>query len=562
MKSTDPVSLLKPMLAKAMAAAGIEVDVELVFERPANSEFGDWSCNVALQLAGELKKSPLVIAKQIVAAAKIEKPLEKIEAVAPGFINFSLMPEFLMAEAAQIVKNGGSYGKSQTGRDKTVIVDYSAPNIAKRFSVGHLRSTIIGQALYNLYQFAGWQAIGDNHLGDWGTQFGKMIVAIRHWAKKPVTELTIEELEELYVRFHSEAENQPELEDEGRAAFKALEDGRPAERQLWESLVATSMAEFDAIYDLLGVKIDFALGESFYEDKMAAVIEEGKKAGVFTKSRGALIVDLEDVGLPPALVQKQDGATLYFTRDLATLKYRLGRWQPDKIVYEVGDDQRLHFRQLFATAAKLGWFKPEQLVHVAHGMVRLPEGKMSTRKGRTIKLEAVLQEAISKASQFNPDPKIATAVGVGAVKYNDLKRSPDTNYVFQWDEMLSLKGNSGPYLQYTYARSASVLRKAKHQPDPNLKFEKLQLEKSELDLLRWLNQFSDSLEEALAKHGPHLLCQYLHQLGLKFNLFYTEHSILQADQKQQAQRLLLTAATATVLKTGLTLLGIEALEEM
>lgn len=547
---------IKELLAKT---AGVKME-EIFLEHPENLGHGDYATNIAMVLAKKKKQKPRELAEKIVAKIPKTDFLEKIEVAGPGFINFWLSNKILTGEPLKIIEQGLKYGSFNVGQGKTAIIDYSSPNIAKRFTIGHLRSTIIGQVLYNLYQFCGWKVIGDNHLGDWGTQFGKMIVAVRKWAKKPISKLSIDEMEELYVKFHEEVEKDSCLDDLARQAFKNLEDGKNEERKIWRQLVDASMQEFQKIYHLLGVKIDVAYGESFYEEMMPAVIKEAKKKKAAVKSKGALVVLFPRDKLPPAMLLKSDGATTYFTRDLATIKFRKEKWQPELVIYEVGSEQSLHFKQVFWAAELLGWAKREDFFHVPHGLIRLKEGKMSTRKGRTIKLEKVLQEAMKKASKFNDDPEISRAVGIGAVKYNDLKRSPTSGYVFDWKEILNLEGNSGPYLQYTYARCKSVLAKTK---DGNYKLaQNIKLNEEELAVLRRLYRFPEIIIEAAEKYSPNLICNFLFDLAQKFNVFYNKHRILKPDSSEESFRLGLTAAVAQTLENGLKLLGLETPKKM
>ncbi len=583
---------IKKSIIQALAVAvynlGAKVPVnQLWLEHPAVEAHGDYSSNIALAMLDKFKvqsskfkvTNPRELAEKIVGVLSSNKELKKvvsrIEVAGPGFINFYLKSDSLVSRLGEIVKAGDRYGSSDHGKGKTFVIDYSSPNIAKRFTVGHLRSTIIGQAVYNLYKFLGWNGIGDNHLGDWGTQFGKMIVAIRKWAGKPVDELTIDEMETLYVRFHQEAEKDGFLDSAARQAFKNLEDGKEEERTMWKRLVDRSMREFQKIYDLLDVKIDLAYGESFYEDMMPAIIEEAKKKKVAVSSKGALIIPYPNDVLPPSMLLKSDGATTYLTRDLATIKSRQEKWNPNLVIYEVGAEQTLHFRQVFWAAELLGWAKREKFYHIAHGLIRLKEGKMSTRRGNVIKLEEVLAEAIERAKKFNPDEKIAAAVGIGAVKYNDLKHAPPTGYVFDWEEMITLEGNSGPYLQYTYARTQSVLQKSEirnSKSETNLKFEipNYKLNYEELVILRWIYRFPEVVEEAARQYAPNLVCTFLYELAQRFNSFYNKHRILESDKRQATSdkpeqtefRLLLTAGVGQVLKNGLTLLGIQTPEKM
>lgn len=548
-----------------------EEQIELEF--PELSEYGDYSTNIALVSAKKTGKNPKEKAEEIVSELKKDPKLSefvsKIEVAGPGFINFFLSEKALINGIFEIEKEKEAYGKSDWGKGKTAVVEYSSPNIAKRFGIGHLRSTVIGQSLYNLYKFLGFKVIGVNHIGDWGTQFGTILYQINSKGLNP-KELTIDELEKLYVEFNSEAEKDKKLWEKAKAEFKKLEEKDPKTREIWKEIVATSLKEFDRIYKILGVKIDNRYGESFYEDKMPEVIEEVREKGLSLKSEGAEIVEFKN--MPPAMLIKSDGTTTYFTRDLATLKFRIEEWDSKIIIYEVGSDQTLHFRQVFAAAELLGWSEGKELVHVSHGLIRFVYGKMSTRKGEGVKLEEVLTEAISRAREIieksetgrglteTEKEKVAQAVGVGAVKYFDLTHHPSTDIIFDWEEILNMEGNSGPYLQYTVARTNSVIQKA-----PALKGETLQggysnLNDEELSLLRGLSRFEGMISLAAKNYSPNLLANYLFDLAQKYNNFYNNHRIIGSEN--QDFRLKLTSATRQVLTNGLTLLGIETPERM
>jgi arginyl-tRNA synthetase len=548
---------------------------EFQVEHPEKKEFGDYSTNLAFLIAKELKKKPSEIANQIAKSVEKEKIFERVEVKEPGFINFFLSLDFLFEELKKILKEKENYGKSKSGEGKTVIIDYSSPNIAKPFGIGHLRSTIIGQALYNIYKFLGYKVIGDNHLGDWGTQFGKLIFAIKKWGKKKVEDYSIEELEELYVKFHKEAEKNPQLEEEGRKWFKKLEERDKEARKIWKVLVKISLKEFERIYKILGVKFDFALGESFYEPMTKEVIEELKEKKIAKESQGALIIEFPKNEFPLVILQKSDGTTTYFSRDLATIKYRLKRWNPDLIIYEVGADQKLHFQQLFKTVEILGWAKKTKFVHVAHGLYRTKTGKFSTRRGETVHLEDVLKEAIERAKEIieksetsrglteREKEKISKIVGIGAVKYNDLSQHPSKDIIFDWEKVLNLKGNSAPYLQYTFVRCQSVLRKAKKLQIANCKLQIEKLKKEEIDILREIYKFPEVVQEAAEKFSPNLICNFVFDLAKKYNLFYDLYPILKAeDEETKNFRLILTKAVAQIIKNSLSLFGIGVPKKM
>lgn len=580
----DISSKVQELLYKAIASEFGQRAVKLEqinIEHPADLSHGDYSSNISLKLKID-NLPPFDLATKIVnAVRKLGLPdwLGKIEVVVPGFINIWLSEEYLGSQVKEVLKQKDKFGENNVGEGKTVVIDYSSPNIAKPFGIGHLRSTIIGQSLYNLYQALGWKTIGDNHLGDWGTQFGKMMVALKLWNKKPIKSLTIKDLEKLYVKFHKEAEMDPNLEEQGRSWFKKLEDKDKEAVKMWKDCIEISLKEFNRIYDLLGVKIDYAYGESFYEDKLVEVIAEAKKKGVSKPSEGAWIIDFSPLKIPPALILKSDGATTYTTRDLACIKYREYRWHPDLYIYEVGSEQKLYFQQTFLAAEKLGYAKAEQFVHTAHGLIRWPHGKMSTRQGDTIHLEDILNEAIKRAEKIiqksetsrgmplKEQKEVAKKVGIGAIKYFDLSHQLQTDIIFDWDKMFVLEGNSGPYLQYVYARCQSVLNKS-HEPrykdtslnKEDVKVRPLRIEgfnPEEMILMRTIYKFPEVIIKAAQSFSPNLICNYLFDLAQKYNNLYNQHSILQSDKAVREMRLGLTAATAQIIKNGLNLLGIE-----
>ena len=556
----------------SLASLGVPA-VNFSLETPKLSSFGDYATNAALLAGKKLNQPPLHVAQKIKEELSLLSSLsfiEEIKVAPPGFINFYLKPNFLLKVSKEIISSRERL-VSKTGEGKTVIIDYSSPNIAKPFGVGHLRSTIIGQALYNLYAFLGYKVIGDNHLGDWGTQFGVLIRQVKSKSPEKIEDLTIEDLEKLYVEFHREAEKNPRLKEEAREWFKRLEEGDREAREIWQKIVDLSMKEFSRVYKMLGVSFDVSLGESFYQDKMAAVITDVQEKGLLCESRGAKVIFIPGKETPAMLV-KSDGATTYLLRDLATIKYRQGRWRPDLIIYEVGVDQTFYFQQLFSVASLLGYCSPEALVHVAHGMILGLEGKFSTRSGKTIHLEAVLEEAIKKARKLTAEAgvakklspkeqeKVARAVGIGAVKYNDLKQNPRTDIIFNWEKMLTLEGNSGPYLQYTAARCFSVLEKSRRRSFENLP--KIQLNQEELAIVRLSCHWDEVISEAAQKFSPNLVADFLYQLAQNYNHFYNQHQILQEEREKESLRLGLTALTTKILEEGLGILGLEVLRKM
>lgn len=544
---------IKKVLIEITGVSNVQVEFS------SSEQFGDYTTNVAMIVAKEEKKNPREVAEDV--ATKIKSDfLEKVEVAGPGFINFWLKNDILVDNLIQIDGKKEDYGKGEIGKEKTVIVDYSSPNIAKPFGIGHLRSTVIGQAIYNLYKYLGYNVIGDNHLGDWGTQFGKLLYMID---KTETKDLSIENLEKLYVEFHILAKEDVTLEEKAREWFKKLEDDDPTARTLWKQCIHISLNEFQRIYDLLGVKIDNAYGESFYEGDMKDMLNDPKilkhlENGEDGKSK---VINLEKVGIKtPLMFLKSDGATTYATRDLATLKFRQNKYNPDIIVYEVGGEQKLHFQQVFAAAKVLNIINDDvELVHTAHGLYLAPDGKkFSTRKGKTIKLEEVLDEAIDKAKKLgNTDDKTSKQVGIGAIKYFDLMHSVQSSVVFDWEKIMNMEGNSGPYLQYTVARINSIVLKSKNV-STELKVDSYNEE--ELSLLRKLSQFYEVIVTASKSYSPNVLCNYLYELASKFNTFYNKHKVIGSENEDF--RIMLSKSTAQVIKNGLNILGIESPEKM
>lgn len=530
-------------------------------EFSSNEEFGDYSSNIAM------KNSDIDI-DQLVTKINNEDLSFTTEKLGK-FINFRLKKDILVDNLISIDSKKGNYGKNELGKDKLAIVEYSSANIAKPFTIGHLRSTIIGDAVANLLEYSDWKVLRDNHLGDWGTQFGKQIYAIQTWGKSINEEYTVKELVDLYVKFHKEAEKDPSLEDKAREWFKKLENGDDEARAIWRKCVDWSYKEFDRIYDILDIKFSSefengrGLGESFFEDKIAGVIKELEaKKLLQIGEEGAKLVFFDAEKYPPAMILKKDGATLYHTRDLATDKYRLDKYKPDLVINEVGVEQTLYFRQLFEMEKELLWFKEGQRIHIAHGLIRFKDSKMSTRKGNVIWMEDILNEAIEKAKKIGSvEGKTAKQVAIGALKYNDLKRDPKTEIIFDWDEILNMEGNSGPYIQYTVARCNSVIAKQKRK-DSEVKFSttNLSLNDEELLVLRKLSQFPEIIISASKNYSPNVLCTYLYELAQKFNTFYNKHKIIEGENEEF--RLLLTSGIGQVLKNGLKLLGIKAPEKM
>ncbi|MBP7832559.1 MAG: arginine--tRNA ligase [Candidatus Levybacteria bacterium] len=559
--------IIKSLAGFTKTLAGEPVEIKL--EIPQDSAHGDYSCNVALQLSKKLGKNPREIADDL--KTKIQDLnldiLEKVEVAGPGFLNFYLSKEYFSKNLDSILDQKENYGKSDENKGQKVVVEYSSPNIAKPFTIGHLRSTIIGSALANILSATGWQVFRDNHLGDWGTQFGKQIYAIKEWGNESDIENAenpVKELVSLYVKFHEEAEKNPELEDRARAWFKKLEDGDPEARRLWQKCIDWSFKEFDKLYKALDVSFTEnngrGFGESYFEDKMTPIVAELEEKKLLKEDKGAKLVYFENDKYPPLMVLKQDGATLYSTRDLATDKHRLETHGDEVVIInEVGAEQSLYFNQLYELEKILGWVKEGQRIHVRHGLYRFKDMKMSTRRGNTIWLEDVLREAIDKAQKLGKEGEtVSKEIGIGALKWNDLKRDPVADIVFDWDDMLSMDGNSGPYVQYTYARTQSILAKVEGISS-ELRIQDLELNKEELELLRKLQYFSEIVSFASSNLSTSVLCNYLYELAKEFNLFYEKHRILNIeDEDTKAFRIELTAAVGQVIKNGLTLLGISS----
>lgn len=525
-------------------------------------------------LAAQRRKSPPEIAGELARSVR-PGPLLAGARAAGGYLNFTLArPAFAAGVMADLIRGGDRYGTNEVGAGRTVVIDYSAPNVARQMSVGHLRSTIIGAALVNLHRHTGYRPVGDNHLGDWGTQFGTLLYAYAHWLDREAYERDpIAELLRLYVMFDEEARKDPALRERAREWSLKLERGDPEARTLWQEFVRHSLVEFQKTYDLLEVRFDHTFGESFYEDKMGEVISQARQNGVATTDGGAVIIRLDDAGITtPLILQRSDGATLYATRDLATAVYRIRTFRPAKILYVVGSDQRLHFRQLFEALKKLGYGDVEY-VHVDFGLVRLPEGRMSTRRGRVVFLQEVLEEAIDRAralvDEKNPElpeaerREVARIVGVGAIKYADLSQNRVKNIVFDWDRMLALDGDSAPYLQYTYVRARGIIRKG-GDVALDVPFDgRAAASAQEWALIKHLARFPGVVHEATHTYYPHLLANHLFQLAQLFHAFYHEIPVLQAeDDGLRWSRQQLVWGVATVMRTGLGLLGIRVPERM
>ncbi|MBI4281847.1 arginine--tRNA ligase [Candidatus Uhrbacteria bacterium] len=540
-------------------------------EHPDTVAYGDYTTSIALQLAKSVGKPPRAIAECIVTALQKQHSaaIDRIEIADAGFINMWLSEDWLRSTVQAIVQHPKTFARRTIGKGKRVIVELSSVNIAKEMNIGHFRSNIIGDALAFFYEALGYKVIRDNHLGDWGTQFGKLIVATRQWIAttgKTVDDVTLPLLMQLYVQFHKDAENDPALDDAARRETKKLQDGDQENRKLWKRFVALSLAEFQSIYDRLGTKFDTMHGESFYNDMLAGVVADARTKGVAKESEGALIIPFET--LPPAIIQKSDGAFNYATTDLATIQYRAKTYKPFRTLYCVANEQALHFNQLFAAATALGYKNTGELVHVKFGMALGADGKkFSTRRGETIRLLDVMNEAVARARRLvtaedmteKEKDAIAEIVGIGALKYNDLSQNRVHDITFDWDRMLSITGNSAPYLQYVAVRIRGILEKAPQEKGRGIADAWTDEERM---LARLLYRFSEVIEDAANAYEPHRLAEYLFELAQAFHRFYDKVSVLKADPATRNERLhLITAVRHTIIE-GLRLLGIGTPERM
>ena len=549
-----------------------EKELESYIEAPKDSKNGDYAFP-CFRLAKELRKAPPAIANEIKEKIEAVEEIEKIE-VAGGYLNFFINKTILAKEVLEEISKTEQYGKSEIGKEKNIVIDYSAPNIAKPFHIGHLRSTVIGGALYNIYKYLGYTVTGVNHLGDYGTQFGKLIEGYKMWGKEyNIEEDPINELTKIYIRINEACKNDEQILENCRNNFKKLEDGDPYCVEIWKKFRELSLQEFQKVYDLLGSKFDSWNGESFYSDKMPEVIEILEKTGKLVESQGAKIIDLEDKGInTPCIIEKSNGSTTYATRDLAAILYRARTYDFDKALYVTSYEQVLHFKQVFEVAKLLGLDEKytNGLEHVSFGMVLLPEGKMSTREGNIIKLEELLNEAISRAKEIieqkNPDlenkEEVAKKVGIGAVIFNDMSASRIKDEVFDWNTILNFQGETGPYVQYTYVRTKSVLEKAGYLPKiEDIKTNNLSDEYS-LAILKLIYNFEDVLIQVTDKNERSILARYLIDLAKAYSSFYNENKIIVEDKEVQNARVYLTYAVSQVLKQGANLLGIQMPEKM
>lgn len=549
-----------------------EEDILAQIEIPPSYEMGDYAFPV-FSLAKIFRKNPNMIAEEM--ASRIDsKYFEKVESKG-AYINFFTNKEALSKTVIEeILKEKENYGKSKMGKDKTIIVEYSSPNIAKPFHIGHIRTTIIGDSLKKIHKFLGYNVVSINHLGDYGTQFGMLIYAIKNWGnieeieKNPITELL-----KLYVRVNKEAEENEEIKEECRHYFASLEKGDEEAVKIWKWIREISLKEFKVVYDLLGIEFDSYNGESFYSDKMQKQVDRMEELGILKDSEGAKIVDLEKYNLPPALIIKSDGSTIYITRDIAAAEYRHETYHPEKNIYVVATEQNLHFKQLKAVLEEMQYDWYDEVTHVAFGMINLADGKLSTRQGRVVYLIDVLNKAIEKIMEILDErektsgvkienkEELAKQVGIGAIKFQELFNQRIKDYTFDWDKTLSFEGESGPYVQYAHARICSLLNKGNFdinsEIDPTLLNNEM-----EINILRNLYKFTEVVKDAAEKYEPFFISRYVVELAKDFNKYYNQVTINVEDEKLKNTRLMLCYSVKNVISEGLSLLGIEAPEKM
>ena len=545
-----------------------------LIEVPADSKMGDFALP-CFKLARILRKAPPLIAKEIAEAVASEEIFEKVEAV-NAYVNMSLKrSEFASEVVGEVLSKGCDYGRSDIGQKRKVIVEYSSPNIAKPFHIGHIRSTVIGNAINNIYDFLGYDTFRINHLGDYGTQFGKMIVAYRRWGnKEDVVKAPIKTLLEYYKKFHEEAENDPSLEDEARATFTKLEHGEEEETRLWQWFRDESLKEFNRVYEMLGIEFDSYAGESFYSDKMPRFVKELEEKGLLEEDEGAQIVRLDDYDLPVALITKSDGSTLYITRDIAAAVYRKETYDFYKNIYVVASQQNLHFQQWIQILEMMGYEWARDCIHVPFGLVSMEEGTMSTREGRVIFLEDVLNRAVEQTREIIKEKNVntenieetASAVGIGAVIFNELSNYRIKDYVFSWEHVLNFEGETGPYVQYTHARACSIIRNAGESVIARAKAGdydgKYITSDSAHELQMLIYEFPDVVIEAGEKYEPSIVTRHIVDIAQAYNRFYHDEHILAEDEEEKTAKVALVLAAKDTLANGLRLLGMKAPERM
>lgn len=560
----------KSAVAAAVASVGCGLSMEelsALIVVPKDSKNGDYSlpCFRFAKISG---KSPVAVAQDLKDKIALPEGIEKVESLA-GYLNFYTDKKvFVKTALEKVLEKKQDYGKSDIGKGKTVCIDYSSVNIAKPFHIGHLSSTAIGGALYRIFGFLGYNTVGINHLGDWGTQFGKMLAAYKLWGDaEKVEKGGVAALLELYVRFHKEAENNPELDDLARSWFKKIEDFDEEATSLFNKFKELTLAEAFKVYDRLRIKFDSYAGESFYNDKLDAVVNELEAKGLLRESEGAKVVDLEAYNMPPCIIVKSDGASLYSTRDIAAALYRKKTYDFDKCLYVVAYQQNLHFKQWFKVIELMGYPWAKDLEHIAFGMVSLPDGAIKSRAGNVVFLEDVLNRAVEKSLQVitekSPDlenkKEIAEQVGVGAVIFSVLYNNRIKDIVFNYDKVLNFDGETGPYVQYTHARCCSVLAKGEFGEEKD--YSALDNEES-VEVVKLLDTFPDAVREAADKREPCVLSRHIVELAKAYNKFYLAHRIINAPEGAKNVRLMLTSAVRQVIKNGLTLLGMGAPEKM
>lgn len=547
-----------------------ETEVLELIETPPDFKMGDYAMP-CFKLAKAFRKAPQIISEEITKSLSDSKYFSEVKNVGPYvnfFVNRALFAESVLKDVSEQKE---CYGSSNMGEGKRVIVEYSSPNIAKPFHIGHIRTTVIGSSLYKIYKFLGFDAVAINHLGDYGTQFGKLIVAYKKWGKQElIEEAPIKELLKLYVQFHKEAESNPELEDEARNWFRKLEEGDQEAYDLWKWFKDESMKEFNKVYDMMNIHFDSFAGESFYSDKMPKIVEEMEAKGILQESEGATIVDLEEYNMPPALIKKSDGSTLYITRDIAAACYRKETYDFYKNIYVVGSEQKLHFEQWMKVVELMGHEWAKDCIHVPFGLINLKEGTLSTRKGNVVFLEDVLSKAVAKTKEIienkNPDlenkEEVAKQVGIGAILFQELFNGRIKDYEFNWDRALSFEGETGPYVQYTYSRANSILRKAEVETSVDVDYSLLQDEAS-MNVIRLIQGFPKVIVDAMEKNEPSIITRRTVDMAQAFNRFYQECPIMTAETEElKMARLLLVECTKTAIRNGLNLLGIETPERM
>lgn len=565
----------KEEIAKAIAKVTNIEEKQLreYIEIPPNSDLGDYAFP-CFKLAKDLRKAPQAIAEDIKTNIEIDSNvIEKIEIVG-GYLNIYVNKSTLAENVLkEVYDKKEKYGSSNIGNGRNVVIDYSAPNIAKPFHIGHLRSTVIGGALYKIYNFVGYNSVGINYLGDWGLQFGKVMAGYDMWKDEyDFEESEIQALLKIYVRFNQEEKDNPELTEKAREYFKRLEDGNEKEVEMWKWIRTTSLANYQKTYDLLNSKFDSYNGEAYYNDKMEPVVKELEEKGLLKDSEGAKIVDLSEYDMPPCIIITSAGTTIYATRDLASLKERMSKYDFAKAIYVVGNEQRLHFKQVFKVLELMGYGDyAKNCEHVPFGLVVDKDGeKIGSRKGNSVALEDILNEAIQKVEKIidekNPELEdkadVARKVGVGAIIFNDLANSRIKDEIFDWDMLLNFQGETGPYIQYIYVRTNSVLEKAGYMPEiDKVDFSKLQ-EKQAVETIKLLYRFNEFVRSAAEKNEPSIVSRYLIDVAQSFSGFYNEYKIITEDKTVQDARLALTYAVGNVLKTGVTLLGMEMPNKM